>query len=140
MADGLTGGCLCGAVRYEVLEAIFDAGYCHCSICRRSIGAPVLAWANVRASRFELRGSDARKYRSSSKGCRVFCGVCGSPIAFVPDDESGLVSFSIATLDDPEAIRPMVHMCHADKLGWFEIADDLPRFAGPTLPHPAKRS
>ena len=49
------GGCLCGAVRYELAaEGAFDAGYCHCSMCRRSTGAPVLAWALVRRSHFRL--------------------------------------------------------------------------------------
>jgi hypothetical protein len=47
MTQKLTGGCHYQAIRYEV-ESIFDAGYCHCSICRKLSGAPVLAWANIK--------------------------------------------------------------------------------------------
>jgi hypothetical protein len=138
----LTGGCLCGAIHYAILggsDAIFDAGYCHCSICRRAHGAPVLAWANVSREKFVVTAGSPQRFRSSEKGCRLFCPDCGTPIAFEPNDPDGLVSFSIATLSDPTAVAPRVHMCVADKLPWFEIADELPRFPGSTLPHPDKR-
>ncbi|HEX6636422.1 MAG TPA: hypothetical protein VF033_02095 [Steroidobacteraceae bacterium] len=51
MSAGLEGGCACGAVRYRLASAPFDAGYCHCEVCRRSSGAPVSpAWFDVRDS------------------------------------------------------------------------------------------
>ena len=46
------GGCLCGALRYRLDAAPLDIGYCHCSMCRRSTGAPVLAWACIPAAAF----------------------------------------------------------------------------------------
>ena len=47
------GGCFCGAIRYAFLD-VFVAGYCHCSICRRMSGAPVIAWVNTPRASFRV--------------------------------------------------------------------------------------
>ncbi len=65
--------------------------------------------------------------------------LCGAIRYAIRGGSDGLVSFSIATLSDPTAVAPRVHMCVADELPWFAIADELPRFPGSTLPHPDKR-
>ena len=54
VAETLTGGCYCGAVRYEVTGQRFDQTLCHCAICRRTTGAPVVAWLSVRPDDFRL--------------------------------------------------------------------------------------
>jgi len=135
----LAGGCLCGAIRYEVAGPEFDAGYCHCSICRRASGAPVIAWANVEPAAFRVTRGTPTRYRSSSKGDRAFCPACGSQVFYVPTDPTWHLSFLLATLDDPNSILPRLHIFIRDKLPWFEIADDLPRFHDEPLPHPSKR-
>ncbi len=135
----LEGGCLCGAVRYEVVGPEFDAGYCHCSICRRASGAPVIAWANVEPAAFRVTRGTPRRYRSSPSGERAFCPDCGSQLFFVPTDPAWHLSFMLATLDDPNSIVPRLHIFIHDKLPWFEIADQLPRYHDEPLPHPSKR-
>jgi hypothetical protein len=133
----LNGGCHCGAIRYRA-RAVFDAGYCHCLICRRTSGVPVLAWANIPAEAFELLSGAPVAYAASDRGARHFCGTCGSGLYWAGVGEP-YVSLSLGTLDDPEAVRPQVHICAADKLRWFDIADALPRYPFSTLPHPDKR-
>jgi len=112
MDERVEGGCFCGAVRYAV-SAIFDAGYCHCSICRRTSGAPVLAWAHVRAADFELLQGSPKELVTSPRGRRFFCAACGTHLFFRDGRASGedeLVGFHIATLDDPNAVKPRLHV------------------------------
>ena len=69
----MEGGCFCGAIRYRV-GSVFDAGYCHCSICRHIHGAPVVAWAAVLEGDFTLLAGTPRAFRSSATGTRHSCG------------------------------------------------------------------
>ena len=78
----LTGGCHCGAVRYEATEAPQRHSICHCTDCRRSAGAPVVAWAVY--DRADVRVTKgAPKMRSSSEhGRRYFCADCGTGLFY----------------------------------------------------------
>ena len=80
-----TGGCLCGAVRYAARGEPVDTGYCHCRICQRSSGAPVLAWATFSNDAFAYTSGSPTTYRSSPKAGREFCAACGTQIAFRED-------------------------------------------------------
>ena len=133
----LSGGCLCGAVRYEI-DRVFDVVYCHCTLCRRSTGAPVLACANVERGAFRLTQGTPREFRSSDEGDRCFCGACGSALYFAARDRR-YVSVHVGTLDDPEQAPPRIHQCIETRLSWLALADDLPRVSGNTLPHPDRR-
>ena len=93
----LTGGCLCGAVRYRLDSRPFDAGYCHCELCRRACGAPVVAFATVPLESFVVSGSPRRR-RSSAFGERWFCGDCGTQLAMHVDHQPDTVDFTLATL------------------------------------------
>ncbi len=141
-ASRVRGGCLCGGIRYEVDPAgTFDAGYCHCSMCRRSTGAPVLAWALLHAGAFRLLTGTPRRYRSSDACDRLHCPVCGCQLFYELPDQPGFRGIHIATLDGdvPTALRPRLHMCVADRLPWLAIADDLPRFEANEVTHPDSR-
>ena len=146
MMDGpFAGGCTCGAIRFEI-DRIFDAIYCHCNRCRRSSGAPVLVWAQVASDAFHLTIGSPSVYRTSESGQSFFCGLCGSGLYgefSAPDDRLArngrYFSVRVGTFDDPEKIRPQIHQFVGETLTWFDIADDLPRIAGNTLPHPDQR-
>ncbi len=135
------GACLCGAVRYKVDDgAVYDAGYCHCSLCRRLGGGPVIAWASVKAAGFRVIAGAAKWYVSSKSGRRGFCEVCGSQLFFDGPGMVGLAGVNTGTLDEvPEGLRPRLHMCVADKWDWFEVADGLPRFVDNQLTKPETR-
>jgi len=125
----LTGGCLCGAVRYRLASAPFDAGWCHCRMCQRNSGSPAMVFARVPADDFVIEGGreHLRRYRSSEKAERWFCGQCGTPLLF--RDLAGTThDFSVATLDSPGTVVPEFHIYYASRIEWAEAADDLPRF------------
>src|SRR5215212_8447926 len=117
---GLTGGCMCGSVRYELTSDPFDCGWCHCRTCQLTSGAPAMVFASVPAGDIVVRS-----VASSSFGHRSFCGTCGTPFLMQVDHQPETVDFSVATLDDPEAIAPGFHIFWASKIGWFEPNDDL---------------
>ena len=125
----LTGGCMCGAVRYALESEPFDCGWCHCRTCQLSSGAPAMVFASVPDSDFTwARGADhVKSAASSSFGHREFCGQCGTPFLMKVDHHPETVDFSVATLDNPEAISPEFHIFWSSRIGWFEPRDELPR-------------
>ena len=127
----LSGGCMCGAVRYRLESDPSDGGWCHCRTCQLTSGSPAMVFASVPDGHLVwTKGEDrVRTVRSSSFGHRAFCGECGTPFLMKVDHQPETVDFSIATLDDPEAIAPGFHIFWSSKVGWFEPADDLPRHA-----------
>ena len=138
------GGCFCGAVRYAAQE-VFDAGYCHCTVCRRISGAPAAAWFNVREEHFRVASGKPAALQSSEHFVRYFCAACGTHL-FGRDDlpipvtvGSRLVSVMLGTLDDPETVEPQIHQWWSDHVSWYENAADLQKFNTGTISHPAKR-
>lgn len=126
--SGLTGGCLCGAVRYEARGTPYQRTVCHCSICRRSAGAPMVAWFSAKLTDFSFTAGQPAIYRSSAKARRGFCPACGTQLTFKLDalDE---IDVTVASLDHPEAVPPEDHTFVASQLGWVHLDDGLPRHA-----------
>lgn len=131
MAETLTGGCACGALRYALESEPFDAGWCHCRTCQLVSGAPAMAFASVPAGDLVFtQGEDRlRRFRSSEFGHRQYCADCGTSLTIQVDFQPETIDFPIVTLDDPERIAPAFHIFRASRIGWFETADDLPRHA-----------
>ena len=129
MAEPYEGGCACGAVRYALNSTPFDAGWCHCRICRLTSGAPAMVFASVPAGDLVwTRGADqVKSFKSSSFGHRRFCGSCGTPFLMEVDHQPETVDFSVATLDAPERVTPGFHIFWASRVPWFEPVDALPR-------------
>ncbi|MEX1306431.1 MAG: GFA family protein [Rhodovibrionaceae bacterium] len=123
----LEGGCLCGAVRYrvEVKDGVVD--YCHCRMCQRASGAPVVAWAQVTPAQFTVTRGTPKEYRSSKISSRHFCPDCGSQV-FMSDPGGQSIGFTLGTLDEPEALRPTVHGWASAQLSWLHLTDELPRY------------
>lgn len=132
-APVLQGGCLCGAVRYEIAAGGLGAiVLCHCSQCRKAQGSAFAANAPVRTADFRLlAGTDAlRAYASSPSKWRSFCGRCGSPIHSRRDGAPEWVRLRIGTLDTPITARPAAHIHVASKAAWWPIQDALPQHPG----------
>lgn len=123
------GGYACGTVRYALKSAPFDAGWCHCRICQLTSGAPGMVFASVPTDDFVFTAGEekVKRFRSSDFGHRLYCGECGTPILMRVDHQPETADFSVATLDDPDAVPPGFHIFHGRKVAWFETADDLPR-------------
>ena len=124
-----TGGCACGAVRFELRSEPFDAGWCHCRTCQLNSGSPAMAFASVPAGDLVwTKGEDkVRRFRSSGFGHRSFCGECGTPFLMEVDHQPETTDFTISTLDDPDSVAPGFHIFWASRIAWFEPGDELPR-------------
>ena len=126
---GLTGGCMCGSVRFELRSDPFDCGWCHCRTCQLESGAPAMAFASLaRDDWVPTEGKDSlRSIRTSSFGERTFCGECGSPLHVRVDHQPDTIDFSVVTLDDPGAVAPEFHIFWSSKVAWFNPGDGLPK-------------
>ena len=123
-----TGGCLCGAVRFETTGEPLNVRLCHCRQCQRAMGSPFFARALFPQSRIRITGATAG--HATSPGLeRRFCPACGCRIMASRTDgsRSGL---ALALFDDPDAFSPECHMFTAEKVGWLKLADGLPQYPG----------
>jgi len=124
----LEGGCLCGAVRYRIDAAPHHADYCHCRMCQRAAGAPVVPWLTMASADLAWTAGEPAVYRSSPAAERLFCSTCGSQLVFREPADPGTLDVTLASLDDPAQIRPSHHIWTSSRIAWFETADDLPRY------------
>lgn len=129
----LEGGCLCGQLRYRVAGEPIDAGYCHCRLCQRASGAPLLAWATYPSSAFTYLGIAPALFRATPGAQREFCPHCGTQVAFRTDRHPEWVDLTLASLDNPNRIVPQYHIWTASQIRWLHLDDALPRYgdAGP---------
>ena len=123
----ITGGCLCGAVRYSSDEAPVDVSYCHCRMCQKSCGNPYFLGAFISKKSFRFTSGKPKYYKSSGfpESERGFCSDCGTPLIF--RDLTDTHAIYIATLDHPEEWPPT--LCHSgmeSKIPWDTISDELP--------------
>ena len=82
----LNGGCYCGAIRYQIDGTPFHESNCHCSICRRTTGAPFVTWFSVRRGEFRFVSGKPARFKSSERGTRSFCPRCGGQLTFENSD------------------------------------------------------
>ncbi len=129
-SDKATGGCMCGAVRFEATGAPLSTNYCHCTSCRKHTGAPVVTLVGYKIDQVKFTKGERKIYESSPGVGRAFCGQCGTPLTWEGDGgEFGpLVELLISTFDDPNAFAPQGHLHHAERISWFETTDNLPRY------------
>ncbi len=129
-SETVTGGCMCGAVRYEAVGEPFWVGHCHCNSCRRHTGAPVVTFVGFKEDQVTFTKGDRQIYNSSPGVGRAFCGHCGTPLTWegVWGDHGSIVEVHISTLDDPGAFVPQSHVYHEERIAWFDVADALPRY------------
>ncbi len=129
----MTGGCLCGKVRYEIFAQPISTALCHCRTCQKSVGAPHLAIFIVPTSGFTVTGNYKEFITIAASGNnmhRAFCPECGTSL-FVKN--GGFPQFrpvSAVTLDDPSAFTPEKDIWVADAQPWDVMNPELPKFEG----------
>jgi hypothetical protein len=126
------GGCMCGAIRYEVTGIpVWSAGCC-CESCVKAIGAPVVVWSGFRKADFQILKGTQAEYESSHGIKRGFCGKCGTSLTYrkspaairgAQDD----VYVSTVTFDAPEKFPPTEHVYYGERADWFELGGNTPR-------------
>lgn len=125
----IRGGCLCGAVPFEISQPPISTGYCHCRICQKFTGSALSAWTAFPASAVHFRLKEPSYFASSPIAERGFCPDCGSSLTYRlirPRPTAYLVIFT-GSLDKPQDYAPAIHSGLESKVPWLEIVDDLPR-------------
>jgi hypothetical protein len=120
-----TGGCLCGAVRFEVAGEPSRVAICHCRMCQRWSAGPFASAAEFSADQVDWEKLPTL-FRSSDSVSRSFCSKCGSALGF--QSSKGTVWITLGTLDDAGQMRPQFHLFTDEELPWAHLDDGLPHY------------
>lgn len=127
-----TGGCLCGAVRYEFWGEPLYAGYCYCADCRKASGSGSIPFIGMATEALRVTGR-ALQYRSKSArggdAVRNSCPTCGS-LVFGGETSGDSCTIYAGTLDDPAAFHPDVAIFTKNRPDWAIIPPGLTIFEG----------
>lgn len=123
----VTGGCLCGAVRYQADAAPEWVAYCHCRMCQKALGSIFGVFAAFPPGAFRYTKGEPRYHQSSAWARRGFCADCGTSLDFWLVDDA-VPAITVATFDRPDDWPPnLYHTGIEGKVPWHTIADDLPQ-------------
>lgn len=130
---GFTGGCMCGAVRYECTVDPIAMGNCHCRDCQRATGSAFAAALLVPASAVQISG-EVKYYEVIGDSGRIvrrgFCPNCGARLFGKPDASPDLIAIMAGSLNDPSRYRSQADIYTASAQPWDYMNPDLPKFTG----------
>ncbi len=133
MSERLSGGCLCGAVRFTAAPEKIEMDVCHCSMCRRWTGGAFMAVNCGASNTIVLEGKDAIGiYKASDHGERVFCTRCGSSLIWRMADGSH-ASVSAQAFDDPSVFTMTSEIFVDEQPDNYAFANDTRRLTGPEV-------
>jgi hypothetical protein len=132
------GGCICGAVRYELNARPLALNACHCGACKKLTGATNLLMVLGPRDAFTFDG-EVQRYRRRAPSTRVIdivrCALCGVRMWHEPQAAPGLVFIAAGTLDDPKWVVPSSHIFVENASPGVLFQDDALMVQG----QPAKR-
>jgi hypothetical protein len=123
------GRCQCRAIEYEFEDKPKWVMHCHCEDCRRAVSSAVATYIGVDIGQFRYLKGEPSIYESSPGVKRYFCATCGSPMAYAGSRWPREVHLFHGTLEQPSQWPPTGHAHIGERVGWFDVHDDLPRFA-----------
>ena len=121
----LTGGCQCGAIRYAWSSPPKRASVCHCRMCQKASGQPFMAFTGGKASELRWTKEQPTFFQNSDVAERGFCSACGTPLTYGRPN-SGSISVTICSLDDPSTVSPTMQHGIEGKLPWTDGIASLP--------------
>jgi hypothetical protein len=121
----LTGGCQCGAVRYELTQAPLRACICHCRMCQKASGQPFMAFATIAQRHVRWTHGAPAAFKSSNVAQRGYCRDCGTPLTFKFEGDE--INVTIGSLDDPASVAPTVQYGAESEIAWCATLNNLPR-------------
>lgn len=128
----LTGGCLCGAVRYESSGDAMGTSVCHCTHCQKVSGSAFSVNVLVPRAGLTYSGDSLASYTDTAESgrqlARKFCGKCGSSIASEPEAMPTVTVLKAGTLDDRSGLKPATHIWCASRQPWVEVPEGIDRF------------
>jgi len=129
-----SGGCLCGAIRYEFPHGeVISAHHCHCKDCQRSTGSGKATILFVPADALTVKGEPKTYTVVGSEGSHVtrgFCGNCGSPVLSYVAEQPSLKFIKAGSLDDSRWVEITSSYWRASAEAWSPVDDLLPAFSG----------
>jgi len=132
MATKITGGCLCGAVRYECAAEPLMAVNCYCRDCQHATGAAMAPVLLLSKAAFKVTKGEFKHYEvtaaSGNKVSRGFCANCGAPVLSVLSGYPDMVAVKAASLDDPAIFKPTMNCWVSSAPPWAPIARELPTY------------
>jgi hypothetical protein len=122
----LTGGCLCGGVRYEITEPLVSANYCHCTRCQRRTGTAASAQGRVVAGSLRIvQGEELlRAWRPEDGAAKYFCSVCGSHMWSQDPTDPEIRGVRLGSIDGDPGVRPSSRQFTSYAAVWEPIPDD----------------
>ena len=124
--SAITGGCQCGAVRYEISGPLTGPAICHCSMCQKAFGSFFAPLVSAPVAGFRVTRGEIAIFTSSDVVERGFCSNCGTPLTFRYVDRAR-TSVALGSLDDPSAVKPLRSDGIEGMMPWFA---DLATMAG----------
>jgi hypothetical protein len=128
----LTGGCLCGALRYEARGAPLYAGHCYCADCRKASGSGFLPYMGFARAAISFTGASrafAVRAANGNQAVRNFCPVCGSLVFGGPRDSAAEFTLYAGSLDDPSQFEPTAAIFTQDRPAWAVLPGHLRAYA-----------
>ena len=135
MKTPLTGGCSCGAIRYESQMAPVMSLICHCRQCQRSSGGAYNPIVVVPRAALAVTGLPRYREYTADSGNTArdgFCERCGAHVLGSTSGMPEVMAIRVASLDDPSGFQAQMHVFTESAQPWARINDGLPQF--PKMP------
>jgi hypothetical protein len=136
MSTPFSGGCVCGAVRYECAAEPMAVAHCYCTDCQKTSGGQMSTNLLVPKPAFKVVKGQSTTYDTTADSgntvTRHFCGKCGSSLWSVPNAIPDLLVIKAGSLDDPSWLKPAMSIYCDSAQPWAEISAAIPRF--PKMP------
>lgn len=127
-----TGGCLCGAVRYELKAEPVMQAICHCKNCQRQAGSVLSVLIGVPRDGITIKGETTTYEDSGESGLKVwrkFCPTCGSPLFTDAESAPQLWFVKAGALDDTSWLKPQIQFWTKSRQAWMPECEDIPAMA-----------
>ena len=125
MSNPITGGCLCGKIRYEVSQPLQNIIACHCTHCQKASGAGASHNAVLPTSALTFTSGQPRLYADTAQSGnilnRYFCGDCGSPIVSQREKVPGMMVLKVGTLDTPGDMKLVMNIWTSSARPWMHM-------------------
>lgn len=121
----LSGGCSCGAVKYQVTGDPKSIINCHCNMCRKMNGAAFSTYVAVADEQFEVLNGELKKHRVSENAEKHFCSACGTPIYNSSLKYAGLTILHLGSLDTELKSQPQANIYCESRLDWLDAMPDM---------------
>ena len=140
----LTGGCLCGAVRYEITAPVTTLRACHCLNCQKHTGSGGSVNAVVPKDSFRITKGEPKKYEDSATQSgrtlsRNFCGNCGSPLFSQRNPDIGIRIVRAGSLDNSDGLKISANIWMTTARSW-DLIDPSTECHPENLPPPPAKN